>query len=816
MLYKHIFNNAPVGIATIDKEGKLLTVNRTFSRIFSCRKRELLKMTFHQLQTADARELFAKKINDLWTGRLSRFKLEHRCCCRDGQEIDAALHGSLVSDRSGRPLFIVIQVEDITKRKLTEARIEGLSRLKEDLIISTSLEEKARIITDGVRKIFNAEEVRLWVLGPGDRCRDCFHNHPHPGEEHNCTRRDRCFHLIAASGSIDGLTNQCLSRIPFNCSRFRSGAANEKSGCLCMDLSTSPCNYFHEITVQNETAQGSSHRLISTDGKILGLLTYISIGPISSEEENLLESVAGTTSHVLQTTLAQGELRRHKELLEELVKQRTDKLKESEERLNFAMEGASDGLWDFYPVLQKTYYSPRWFTMLGYEPDQFPHTYETWAKLLHPKDSAQVSEIVTNFLETKKEMYNVEFRMRTASGDWRWIMARGKAVEWDRQGNITRMVGTHTDITDRKHIEAQFRNLVEELERANKELEDFAYIVSHDLKAPLRGISSLADWLKEDYGPQLDETGNSHLSKLLSRTRRMHNLIEDILAYSRVGKTALKPQVLDAAQLVTEVLDGLAIPESISITIIGKLPMVFYDGTCLLQVFQNLIGNSIKHLGKPQGVIRISCRKKKQFYEFCVADTGVGIEEQHRERIFQIFQSLDVGPNHTSTGIGLSLVKKIVELNGGTIRLESTPGEGSAFYFTVPIKSDFNAVVPLTGSAILIIDDNPEFVEVCEAMLELEGYKTFTAFNTPEAIAVLKEQPIEVVLMDVHIPGEDVHERLRLLKQNQPGLKIIACTGKDLNPLFENLYQEGVQGLIRKPFKIDELNRVIGSVKNKP
>ncbi len=226
------------------------------------------------------------------------------------------------------------------------------------------------------------------------------------------------------------------------------------------------------------------------------------------------------------------------------------------------------------------------------------------------------------------------------------------------------------------------------LSEVNEELEEFAYIVSHDLKAPLRAITQLAYWLSSDYADVLDEAGQQKLRLLVGRAKRMHNLIEGILQYSRVGRAQERQRPVDLDKLVREIIENLGPPPHITVTIEGTLPIVMGDPTHLEQVFQNLVSNAIKFMDKPEGRITVRGEDRGEFWQFSVSDNGPGIEEKHFERIFKIFQTLaprNGGPDGTgSTGIGLSLVKKIVERRGGRVWLESTLGKGSTFYFTWP------------------------------------------------------------------------------------------------------------------------------------
>lgn len=240
------------------------------------------------------------------------------------------------------------------------------------------------------------------------------------------------------------------------------------------------------------------------------------------------------------------------------------------------------------------------------------------------------------------------------------------------------------DISERRHAEERQARLVSELKSANEELKSFAYVVSHDLKAPLRAIGSLADWIAADYGDKFDEAGKELLQLLTSRVRRMDGLIDGILQYSRVGRVKETIAPVDLAQLVHDVIDLLAPPAHIHIRVETPLPTVSADRTRMQQVFQNLLGNAIRHMDKPQGDIRIGCSPLADGWRFYVADNGPGIEARHFGRIFQLFQTLAPRDRVESSGVGLALGKKIVELYGGRIWLESEPGQGSTFFFTLP------------------------------------------------------------------------------------------------------------------------------------
>ena len=266
---------------------------------------------------------------------------------------------------------------------------------------------------------------------------------------------------------------------------------------------------------------------------------------------------------------------------------------------------------------------------------------------------------------------------------------------YDADGRPYGVCGISTDITARKQAEEEIRRLnaeleervrlrTVELETANKELKEFAYIVSHDLKAPLRGITQLAHWIGEDYADVIDEQGRKTLGLLRGRVKRMDSLINGILEYSRIGRMHEKPESIDLQHMLMEIIDSLAPPDTIHISLDERLPVIAAEKIRLSQVFQNLLSNAIKFMDNAEGEIQIRCVDEDSFWRFSVTDTGPGIDPKYHERIFQIFQTLQTRDTQESSGIGLTLVKKIVEHYGGRVWLDSKPGQGTTFFFTYP------------------------------------------------------------------------------------------------------------------------------------
>ena len=246
----------------------------------------------------------------------------------------------------------------------------------------------------------------------------------------------------------------------------------------------------------------------------------------------------------------------------------------------------------------------------------------------------------------------------------------------------------HSKLQTAKAVQeiAQLRRkkLLEELEFTNQELQDFAYIVSHDLKAPLRAIRSLASWLEDDYADVLDEMGLEQLQLLQSRAVRMHNFIEGILEYSRIGRVKEQWVKVDLSESIKHIVDMLHPPKHVKIEIPEDLPTVFGEKVRIEQVFLNLISNGIKYNDKENPIISITWKEKNKRYYFDIKDNGQGIKEKHFNKIFQIFQTLQSRDSVESTGIGLTIVKKVIELHNGKIFVKSEYGSGTTMSFSFP------------------------------------------------------------------------------------------------------------------------------------
>jgi PAS domain S-box-containing protein len=254
----------------------------------------------------------------------------------------------------------------------------------------------------------------------------------------------------------------------------------------------------------------------------------------------------------------------------------------------------------------------------------------------------------------------------------------------------TLIISNIRDVTARKIADERLHATAADLARSNAELEQFAYVASHDLQEPLRMVASYTQLLARRYTGKLDEDADEFIGFAVDGARRMQELINDLLTYSRVGTRPLQPEAVDTNQLVDQVVNDLtaAIADSHASVLRNELPMVQGDPTQLRQLFQNLIANGIKfHRPSTEPQVQVSAARENGAWTFSVRDNGIGIEPQYQERIFALFQRLHTRADYPGTGIGLAICKKIVERHGGQIRVDSAPGRGTTFLFSLPVAA---------------------------------------------------------------------------------------------------------------------------------
>ena len=287
-----------------------------------------------------------------------------------------------------------------------------------------------------------------------------------------------------------------------------------------------------------------------------------------------------------------------------------------------------------------------------------------------------------DYLKLIREKGALRFESKFQRSDKSLIFVEISASIIDQEQGIIQ--GIVRNITNRKKVEQNQIKLIKDLENANRELKEYAYVTSHDLKAPLRAINTLANWLSIDYADKFDEKGKENLKLLLGRAKRMHHLIDALLEYSKIENIGQKLNKIDLNSFLQRIIKELSIPDKIKISVECDLQEIIFDCSSLKQIFNALLSNSLKFMDKAKAKIIIKCYERKEFWEFSVSDNGPGIDKKYFNKIFQIFQTLQPRDEFESTGIGLALIKKILDIHNGKIWVESEVGKGSTFYFSIP------------------------------------------------------------------------------------------------------------------------------------
>ena len=326
------------------------------------------------------------------------------------------------------------------------------------------------------------------------------------------------------------------------------------------------------------------------------------------------------------------------------------------------------------------YVNPRFEALTGYTAAELVGIDPM--QLVVPEDRQLVHDNAIAMLKGERQN-EYEYRIHNKAGDIRWIMENLVSIDYqDRRAAL----GNYIDITERKLAEEVQKKTLHELARSNEELGQFAYVASHDLQEPLRMVASFTQLLGRRYKGKLDDDADEFIRYAVEGVQRMQSLIQDLLEYSRVGTRGEPFTPVDCDVLVRRAVSNLAhrIEECGAEVIQGELPTVMADASQMDQLFQNLIGNAIKYRGEAAPVVRVEAADDGTDWHFTVSDNGIGIDPAYADRIFVIFQRLHGKEQFEGTGIGLSICKKIIERHGGHIWVESEPGDGSTFHFTLP------------------------------------------------------------------------------------------------------------------------------------
>jgi PAS domain S-box-containing protein len=433
--------------------------------------------------------------------------------------------------------------------------------------------------------------------------------------------------------------------------------------------------YAAELMVQLEDANNALKNEVATRRRI---------------EEKLRQTNTEMESRVKERT---AELTTLNEQMKEEISERKrteDALHESESRLKTIFDKVQTGIIIIDPETHTIVdVNPVAAKLVGAQRDKMIG--EVCHKYVCPAELGKCP-----FTDLGQTVDNSERVLLTASGEKRPIIKTVTTIILDGRTHLLESFVDIAELKKTKEALVKLNNDLEwtvcELKQSNKHLQNFIHVAAHDLKTPLRGIATLAQWFITDYADKFDKQGRERVNLLVARVNRMDKLLDDMLRYSKIERTRQNERLVDLDLILAEILEEMKPLKDVNITIEKNLPTVTADENHLKQVFQNLLSNAVKYMDKPDGSIKVGCTEEGQMWKFSVSDNGPGIEQRHFERIFRIFQTLSENNESEGTGIGLPVTKKIVELYGGKIWVESEVGKGSTFYFTFPKQQEINTV----------------------------------------------------------------------------------------------------------------------------
>jgi len=504
-------------------------------------------------------------------------------------------------------------------------------------------------------------------------------------------------------------------------------------------------------------------------------------------------------------------------------KQAEEALRESNNRLRFALEGTNDGLWDVQMKTGMTYLSPRGCEILGYQSDEACEVATVWADLVHPDDLPLTNERLRAHLEGRTPIFEVEQRLRMKSGDWKWVLARGKVVSRDEDGVPLRMTGTHTDLTEQKKLQEQLSQ-AQKMEAVGR----LAGGVAHDFNNMLGVILGHAELAqkREAASPALRE----HLEQIQKAAERSADIVNQLLAFAR--KQTITPRVLDLNESVETMLKMLRrlIGEGIELVWLPAKVLwpVRMDPSQIDQILANLCVNA-RDAVSGAGRITIETVNKTFDTAFCsghkgfvpgeyvlltVSDDGCGMDKEILSKIFEpFFTTKGVGEG---TGLGLAMVYGIVKQNAGFIDVYSEPDQGTSFKIYLPRHLGKEEQALTSGpmepaerghETVLIVEDEPAILDLGRQLLEMQGYRVLAASTPGEAIQLAEEHTgeIHLLLTDVIMPEMNGRELAKKLLSLYPGLKRLFMSGYTSDVIAHHGVLDDVVHFIQKPFSLDAL-----------
>ncbi len=530
---------------------------------------------------------------------------------------------------------------------------------------------------------------------------------------------------------------------------------------------------------------------------------------------------------------------REQEKQEDLAQYRSSMIKVMHEALG-------SGMWsmefDEKGAMTSVSWSQEFRRMIGYKDiTDFPDRLESWSELLHPEDHDRVlrafQDTVADY--SGRTTYDVQYRLRVKSGEWRWYHAQGRLIR-RKDGTPRSYIGMFVDITERVRKDEALRDALEQARAASEAKTTFLSHMSHDIRTPINGIMGMTEIaLRHQEDPEMVK---DCLNKIDSSSRHLLSLVNDVLDLSRVeaGKTNINHEPFDLRALIDNcrsIIQGQLAGRNVDF-VVNEENVTHYrfvgDELHIRQIFINILGNSVKFTKKGRismGVRELEYKDGVSRMQFEFADTGIGMSQEFLPRLFDAFaqEEDDSRTTYKGTGLGMAITKDFTEMLGGTVKVRSKPGEGTCFTVELPLQVDIAAMdeqaesgahepaaVDLSGMTILVAEDNEINMEIAVMFLEEAGARVLQAWNGLEAVDMFRASApgdISMILMDVMMPemnGLEASREIRSLERpDAESIPIIAATANAFEEDVRKTREAGMNAHVSKPLDIDELLRTL-------
>jgi len=652
----------PIPVFFKGRDGKYLGVNKAWETFFGVSRQAFLGKDVRALypQSPSVAEKHDRMDKELWH-RPGSQSYEIPVVVRGGALRHTIYYKATFTRSNGEVAGLIGTIIDVTERKLAEQRQTLENRVTLLLVEARTVGEAMPQVIEAMCETLGYVYGARWVVDDTERVMRC--------SESWCV----------ADAAIDAFRRMSVSRIEIP---DKPGGLNRKVWATSSPVWIADIAQETTLSRRHAGLEAGLHSAfafpILVGGSFYGAAEFYSRN-VHGRDERVLE-IARTIGNQI------GQFIARKEAEAALLK--------SEARFRSLTELSSDWYWEQDEHFRFTAMSRGIVDNTSVSADDFIG--KTWPDIpgiVPPGGNWRTHQMT---LDARESFHDVEFACRDAQGRMRHLSSSGRPVT-DEHGNFKGYRGVGKDITRRKVAELALRDANDELTRkaqdlarSNAELEQFAYVASHDLQEPLRMVSSYTQLIARRYGDRLDGDAREFMDFIVDGAARMKQLIEDLLSYSRVGKRGESFEPTDCHAALTKALANLrtAIDDSAAVVTHDALPTVDADGRQLMQLFQNLIGNALKFKGSEPPRIHVGAIEDKSGWTFTVADNGIGIDPQYFERIFMVFQRLHNKTEYAGTGIGLAICKKVVDRHGGRIWVESQPAQGSTFYFSFPRRGE--------------------------------------------------------------------------------------------------------------------------------